>query len=79
MSCDLELAEVENRFTFHPANSEGRQDAHNDVREGCRELAVKLYHLLPNSREKSLAITALDDCQQWGNAAIARHWDEAGE
>lgn len=38
--------------------------------------AEKLYHIinqLPNSREKSLALTKLEECVMWANKCVARN------
>jgi len=65
-----EHREIANRFTFHPANSDtGPQ--HDAVREDFRKLALKLARNLPEGRQKSLALTALEEGMHWANAAIA--------
>lgn len=64
--------DIANRFRFHPAITPGRQDAHEAVRTDCRELAEALNALLPEGREKSLAITNLEQTMFWANAAVAR-------
>jgi hypothetical protein len=63
--------EIANRFTFHPA-SEVTGRSHKAIRDACYTLAIDLNGLLPESREKSLAITHLEEVMFWGNAAIAR-------
>lgn len=60
------------RFSFHPANTEAKQDAHAQARAVCRNAAHELNELLPDGREKSLAITKLEESMYWANAAIAR-------
>jgi hypothetical protein len=45
------------------------------VRQACRRLADELNAKLPEGREKSLAITHLEEVMFWGNAAIARSND----
>jgi hypothetical protein len=66
----MDRADIEHRFTFHPATPTTGQ-AHDDVRKSCGELAERL-NSLPEGREKSLAITNLEQCMFWANAAIAR-------
>ncbi|AII27176.1 hypothetical protein PBI_CHEETOBRO_5 [Mycobacterium phage Cheetobro] len=63
--------EIANRFTYHPANTVARQNAHEGVRTACRELARYLDEHLPPSRHKALALTALEEAMHWANAAIA--------
>jgi len=64
--------DIENRFAFHAATNEEKRDAHTSVRQNCRSLADFLNDKLPEGREKSLAITHLEEVMFWGNAALAR-------
>lgn len=64
--------EIQHRFKFHPADTEHRQKRHETVRSLCLYLAENLNGLLPEGREKSLAITHLEETMMWANAAIAR-------
>lgn len=64
--------DLNHRFAFHPADVDARQIAHEDVRRHCRNLAIDLDRILPDGREKALAITNLEQVMFWANAAIAR-------
>jgi hypothetical protein len=64
--------DIKNRFTFHPADTAERQQLHQTVRSHCLRTAEVLNHLLPEGREKSLAITKLEEVMFWANATIAR-------
>ena len=64
--------DLSNRFTFHAATTEEKRDAHTSIRQACRELAFRLNDKMPEGREKSLAITKLEECMFWGNAGLAR-------
>jgi hypothetical protein len=44
-----------------------------EIRDQAKALATKLNEVVPNGREKSLAITHLEDTVMWANAGIARH------
>lgn len=66
-------AEIEHRFSARPALINGDRAA---VLEGCRLLACGLDELLPDSREKALALTALEQAMFWATAAVARQGDE---
>lgn len=65
--------DIEHRFAFHAASRQEKADEHTSARQGCRQLADQLNALLPEGREKSLAITHLEEVMFWANAAIARN------
>lgn len=69
--------DLANRFAFHAATTEEKRDAHTSVRQNCRALADFLNEKLPEGREKSLAITHLEEVMFWGNAALARQNPQA--
>lgn len=62
--------EIDNRFSFHAGTKESIPN-HERVRELCRTLAHELDELVPVGRERSLALTALQECMMWANAGIA--------
>lgn len=68
--------DIENRFAFHPVTTEEKRDAHTSVRQQCKALADFLNEKLPEGREKSLALTHLEEVMMWGNAALARNAEE---
>ncbi len=68
--------DLRDRFRHHPPKTQARIDAHEGVRERAAELAVWLDANLPESREKSLALTALQETSMWANAAVAIHGDK---
>lgn len=72
----MDRADIRNRFDFHPATTEEKRLEHGSVRAHCLELAEFLNQKLPEGREKSLAITHLEEVMFWGNAAIARNHQE---
>lgn len=74
----MEVRDLANRFAFHAADTVKR-DEHAEIREGCFRAAVVINNLCPDSREKSLAITALEEAMMWGNAALARFDTATGE
>lgn len=63
--------DLENRFTYHAPR--GDQPPKYDIlRKEARALAYQIEALCPEGREKSLAITKLEEAVFWANAAIAR-------
>lgn len=75
MSCDdgrMNSEELANRFTYHPPRDDTIRSAHEQVRVKGAALAAWLNQLLPECREKSQALTAVDDTVMYANAAIAR-------
>lgn len=64
--------DLEKRFNFHPANTQETKDKHEATRRWSLEHAVLIYKILPKCRERSLAITALEEAMFWVNAGIAR-------
>lgn len=69
-------SDIDHRFGFHPADTKDKQMAHSLVRVRCLELAQFLNDTVPEGREKSLAITNLEQAMMWANAAIARDTDD---
>lgn len=67
--------DLENRFAFHAATTEEKKNEHTSIRVLCLNLAYELNEKVPEGREKSLAITHLEEVMLWSNAAIARNND----
>lgn len=67
----IDRDEVRRRFQ-HYAPSPETTEVHHEVRRTVRTAASNLADILPECREKSLAITALEEAMYWANAAIAR-------
>ncbi|MEU4534272.1 hypothetical protein AB0G15_05310 [Streptosporangium sp. NPDC023825] len=65
--------DIANRFDFHPASTPERAEEHEAIRSMCKSLAYVLNERLPESREKALAITHLEEVMFWANASVARH------
>lgn len=60
------------RFQFFPADTEQRREDHAAVRSAVADAAVQFDEILPEGREKALAITKLEEAMFWANAAVAR-------
>lgn len=63
--------ELENRFTYHPPK--GIQlEKYEFIRYNVALLASEIDKMVPECREKSIAITKLEEAVMWANAGIAR-------
>lgn len=63
---------INHRFSHHPPKNPEIVQIHESVREELRATANYLDQVLPEGREKALAITKLEEALMWANAAIAR-------
>jgi hypothetical protein len=66
-------ADITHRFAYHPPKDPKTVHEHETVRALVGGLASDLDQFLPYGREKSLAITKLEEAMFWANAAIARN------
>lgn len=64
--------DIEKNFTYH-APDESRQVRYLNIRNMARDFAYVIDHVCPDSREKSLAMTKLEEAVMWANAAVARN------
>ncbi len=63
---------IENAFTYHQPK-EGQPEKHKALRSKAKELAYLIDELCPDGREKSLAMTKLEEASMWANASVARN------
>ena len=61
----------ERRFTYHKLSEEDVVIV-GVLRKQCRELAKSINAACPDCREKSVAITKIEEASMWANAGIAR-------
>ena len=64
--------DIEKNFTYHAPKS-GQPERYTKIRSKAKELAELLEAECPDSREKSLAFTKLEEAIMWANASIARN------
>ena len=64
--------EIDDLFTYH-APKDGQAERYQEIRNYAHGLASLINHQCPESREKSLAMTHLEESVMWANAAIARN------
>jgi hypothetical protein len=65
--------DLENRFSYH-SPKEGQAERYTAIRAKAKELAYLIRLETPsNTHEQATALTKLDECVMWANAAIARN------
>lgn len=62
--------QIQNAFTYHSPKAD-QPERYENIRSHARELAEVIASSTPNSREKSLAFTNLQQAVMWANASIA--------
>ena len=63
---------LDNNFQYHAPKS-GQLEKYTQLREKAKEYALLVYELCPVSRERSLALTDIENSNMWANASIARN------
>jgi hypothetical protein len=63
---------IENAFSYHYPKP-GMPEQYKALRDKAKELAYEFERFCPESREKSLAFTKLEESIMWANASIARN------
>lgn len=64
--------DLANRFTYHPPKHD-QTARYEMIRGQALSLAQFVDEKCPDSREKALALTHLENAVMWANAAIARN------
>ena len=65
-------SKLDNIFTYHSPKLD-QPERYVEIRTTAKSLASLIVHATPVSREQSLALTKLEECCFWANAAIARN------
>ena len=68
----MKIEELEQIFTYHAPKGD-QTERYVAIREAVKAAAVVINQHCPESREKSLAITNLQQASMMANAAIAIH------
>lgn len=63
---------IDNNFKYH-APKPGQAERYVMLRERAKSFAELILEECPESRERSLALTALEESVMWTNASIARN------
>jgi hypothetical protein len=69
----MELTDIANRFGYHRPKDDLTVADHELVRKVLADVALVLNAITPEGREKSTAVTKLEEAMFWYNAAIARN------
>ena len=73
----MDVDELKNVFTYHPPKY-GQVRRYMALRDQALEFGYTINIECPESREKSLALTSLQQYIMWANAAIAINEVEKG-
>ena len=68
--------EIEKRFTYHAPKGTA-PERFVTLREIAKGLAECVNALVPEGREKALALTKIEEAVMWANAGVARNPDGA--
>lgn len=68
----LLLERIESDFTYHPPNID-TADKYITVRQAAKTFALLIVEQCPHGRERSTALTKLEEATMWANKAIARN------
>jgi len=64
--------DLENNFTYHPPK-EGQNEKYETLRAKAKDFCKLIIKMVPDSRERSLALTKIEESVFWANAGIARN------
>lgn len=59
-------------FTYHPPKPD-QPAIYTEIRAKAKEFATLVCDLTPESRERSVALTKIDEAVFWTNAGLARN------
>lgn len=68
----MQASDLNNIFTYHRPSSD-QAKRYERLRAEAKVFAQSVNELCPESREKSLAITSIQESVMWANASIALH------
>lgn len=69
---DDDLERLDKNFRYHPPKDD-QLPRYTEVRNQQRRVAELIMSFCPPSRERSIALTKLEEVGFWANAAIARN------
>ena len=66
------MSDIDRNFTYHAPKAD-QPVRYDSIRSYGRAFAEMIESVCPPSRERSLAITKLEEAVMWANASIARN------
>lgn len=69
---DEAMEKIEKAFRYHPPKDD-QAERYSTIRSIARSYAIVIAKYCPDSREKSLALTKLEEATMFANASIARN------
>ena len=69
----IDKTDIDTRFTYHVPRAK-QSELYEEIRNKAHDVAQYANENVPDSREKSLALTKLEEFVFWANAAIARNY-----
>ena len=66
------MNQIEKNFSYHQPKGD-QPERYEAIRDEAKKLAYVISNLCPDSRERSLALTKLEEAIMWANASIARN------
>lgn len=72
-------AQVDKSHSYHRPRYGETMDAMGYLRNLHAEVGHAIVNTVPASQERSLALTALDECNMWAIAGLARHEPQGEE
>lgn len=67
----IDYAALDEKFRHHPPG-EDRATLHDAVRAAGRAMALAVMQVAPEGRERSLALTKIEEAVMWASTGIAR-------
>lgn len=69
---EKDIARLEKDFTYHPPKP-GQAEMYEEIRLAAKGFAALILFVCPDSRERSLAMTKIDEAVAHANSSIARN------
>ncbi|WP_078344683.1 DUF7681 family protein [Mycobacteroides chelonae] len=63
------MFDIERAFSFHQLSDEGERIS-DELKDKFKELAYEVVRAVPNNRERSLALTNLEQSWQWADSGF---------